>query len=425
MYKVNAATHQEQLKSARGARGVKRLHHVVRAASLYGIDAVDSSQDKADLVTRLARSDSQASAASESSHLTFLKTYDPSKILSFWAFVMLPDLTVFHSAGHLIATLLWTGITIFMINLPNLVSEETKARLEESCLYNPNMNMQSLLASPTRTLLAFVLGGFVIQVVTAWYRRRKNLSMFYASLRTLIVVVGAAVQPKANGSEEELQTVTDAMGTLGRWIVLGGELTLCMNRGTKPDEARQQMGALLLIKGDEWEHICAAGHFQNTVWYWVAGLMQRLVNHGYLSAQGQRGCNVALANARDQSNDLMGCLARDLPYPYAQMVRLMIMVYLSAQCVAMVSVGYKFVESPSWQIAVAVSIILQCFMLYGLLQMHALLHNPFGRRRIDVPHDMAMNGIKKLADHVLIGSLSDPGRGANPDTMMPRYPEPK
>ena len=112
MYKVNAATHQEQLKSARGARGVKRLHHVVRAASLYGIDAVDSSQDKADLVTRLARSDSQASAASESSHLTFLKTYDPSKILSFWAFVMLPDLTVFHSAGHLIATLLWADLTV-------------------------------------------------------------------------------------------------------------------------------------------------------------------------------------------------------------------------------------------------------------------------------------------------------------------------
>ena len=36
-----------------------------------------------------------------------------------------------HSAGHLIATLLWTGITIFMINLPNLVSEEIKNAMRQ------------------------------------------------------------------------------------------------------------------------------------------------------------------------------------------------------------------------------------------------------------------------------------------------------
>ena len=57
--------------------------------------------------------------------------------------------------------------------------------------------------------------------------------------------------------------------------------------------------------------------------------------------------------------------------------------------------------------------------------MHALLHNPFGRRRIDVPHDLTINGIKKLADHLLVGSLAEPGSGANPETMLPLHPTPK
>ena len=56
------------------------------------------------------------------------------------------------------------------------------------------------------------------------------------------------------------------------------------------------------------------------------------------------------------------------------------------------------------------------------LQMHALLHNPFGERRIDVPHDPIINGIKKLADHLLLGSLQDIGEGCNPSTMLTAHP---
>ena len=171
MYNVEATSHMSALKSAGEARGIKRrLRHVVRAASLYGIEAVDSSGEKSTIMS-LSRTESMSQKLSETQrhNHTFLRTYDPSKILSLWAFVMLPDLTVFHNRGHLPATVLYMAATIFLIQLPTLVPDEVRVHLENSCLYNPDMDMQNILASPTRTLLAFVLGGFVIQVLTAWY----------------------------------------------------------------------------------------------------------------------------------------------------------------------------------------------------------------------------------------------------------------
>ena len=59
------------------------------------------------------------------------------------------------------------------------------------------------LVTPFRTLVSFVLGGFVIQVVTAWYRRRVNAAAFYSSMRTAIVVIASLVQPAPEADPQQ------------------------------------------------------------------------------------------------------------------------------------------------------------------------------------------------------------------------------
>ena len=134
LFAVNRESGAGFVDQAIKSKGLARLRHLWRASSLYGITAVQTNQSEEDM--NLGKSQQH------------ILTYDPRRILSIWAFFMLPDLTVFHNRFHLLATLLYVGLTLLLAHLPSLLSEgEVKTNLEQSGFYYDG------IPTATRTLV--------------------------------------------------------------------------------------------------------------------------------------------------------------------------------------------------------------------------------------------------------------------------------
>jgi len=290
-----------------------------------------------------------------------------------------------------------------------------------------------------RSLVAYVLGGFVVRALTMWYSRRKNYAALCGMTRNLIMHCAAALPDAAflnelRARQKVTLTINElnaARHNLARWIIMAHELAMLKARGQMDaDAAYQHLSANKLCKAGEWERM-VGGDRHTTVIFWIQTLMNRINQLGGISNHNLSTVARATTGLRAQANDLQSALDRDLPYPYSSLVGMLVKINLFLMST------WKGLEialdvcgagppsgkwSDAWStgrmgrppqceytahvlasdIAVRLIVLLFWNVSYAaMFDLCKILHNPFGNRRIDVAHEVIQNGLKKLADELL------------------------
>ena len=111
-----------------------------------------------------------------------------------------------------------------------------------------------------RSLVAYVLGGFVVRALTMWYSRRKNYAALCGMTRNLIMHCAAALPDAAflnelRARQKVTLTINElnaARHNLARWIIMAHELAMLKARGQMDaDAAYQHLSANKLCKAGE------------------------------------------------------------------------------------------------------------------------------------------------------------------------------
>ena len=211
------------------------------------------------------------------------------------------------------------------------------------------------------------------------------------------------------------------------------------------DEAKQYLLDVGLIKAGEWETM-VGGDRHSTVLWWVLLTVKRAHYAGETTQTELERCADAVSGMRAQANDLMSSLDRDIPYPYASLVGMLVRINVFLMSLWKSTELYLMlcgtrVGSQTW--ATAHEMNPQChvspnpmppnngwFIWWSMVVFHLaalffwnmsyksmfdlgkVLHNPFGNRRIDVAHETIHAGLRKLAE-----SLLSKGTSHVPPTM--------
>jgi len=198
------------------------------------------------------------------------------------------------------------------------------------------------------------------------------------------------------------------------------------------------------------------GDRHTTVIFWIQTLMNRINQLGGISNHNLSTIARATTGLRAQANDLQSALDRDLPYPYSSLVGMLVKINLflmstwkglqialdvcgagppSAKWSDAWSVG-RMGRPPQCEytphvlasdIAVRLIVLLFWNVSYAaMFDLCKILHNPFGNRRLDVAHEVIQNGLKRLADELLLHSeevlppdmlCAPQGKGRDTDDM--------
>ena len=317
-----------------------------------------------------------------------LLSYDPEYVRELSFFTVL-DLTVFSSIWFWLQSAFYMSITIMLYLLP--YDEEFGASLYQ---------VLELLDDGFRSLLAFVLGGFVSLSVSTWKERRTNYASLIGSSRTLLLLFASLLEPTPHDTERDLLARRAAKRTLGRYVLLATELAVlkaCAQMDTAAGKLHLERYDLL--QEGEWAAM-AAGDRHTAVYGWILKLSKRLAGRGMLSQQELKSITDAVVAARGQANDLMSSLNRDVPYPYAQMVGLMMRFYIT-----LASMRFGIVAKTRVGGIKAFGLLanfMYVLIFLGLHDIFKTLHNPFLHRRIDVGHEPIMGGLRALAKHLLL-----------------------
>jgi len=132
------------------------------------------------------------------------------------------------------------------------------------------------------------------------------------------MVLSASIVPTPDATPAARQLLHQARRKLGRWLLLGAEISVAKAHDMMGDAAfREHLEFIRLLADGEWEAMFPKDR-HTSVWVWCYHLVSQLGAHGHLgSPQSLLLCGDALSNLRGQANDLLSCLDRDIPYPYA------------------------------------------------------------------------------------------------------------
>jgi len=193
--------------------------------------------------------------------------------------------------------------------------------------------------------------------------------------------------------------------------LLAFELAMAKARGVVDTEVtRDYLARAGLLTEGEWEAL-VDGDRHTTVFWWLIVRLRQLRDAGMLNRQDFPMLVDAVGQMRGQANDLMSSLDRDNPYPYVQLIGLLVKVNLFifaswkgfALAVFAFQFGgfgamfghgivwYNLVFTLLWNASYA-----------ALYDLGCVLHNPFGQRRLDVAHETIGGGIRKLSFAIAI-----------------------
>ncbi len=218
-------------------------------------------------------------------------------------------------------------------------------------------------------LAGFVIGGYVNSVVDNWEERREQYCAFVGATRMLIMHLAAAVIPPPDATPDEVEGVHATRETLARWVLLGVELSMAKARGVLADPRLPAWldGEGLLHPG-EWQAMVALER-HNTVWYWINAMLNQVSRRppGLRLARAELAPGVApssrsshvprafscaphqmrnsellsnaafgvssraVANLRNQAQDMRNSIELDLPYPYVMLCRFFVELLMLVQ----------------------------------------------------------------------------------------------
>ena len=373
-----------------------------------------------------------------------LLSYNPNQMWTFWGVLFNKQLTSFH--GQMQYHVTWAFVIPISFVLLLLIIDDFKPIVDGkpqsarkwAILFEDMMDQAS---GDFRGLIGYVLGGFVARAFTMWYLRRKNYAAFCGTCRNLILQVAAAVpmSSRAQGQGEQqpdATTLTKTRSTLGRWAILAHELGSLKGRGAIDSEDAKVflLDAGLLVEG-EWETM-VDGDRHTTVLWWILLACQRLNRAGVVAHHQMSLCAEAVGAMRAKANDLMSSLDRDIPYPYASLLGMLVKtnvalmtfwrsseLYLNfcgtraagqtwgtaheknRDC-HVVSNSATLPNHNEFMFITMVFVQLSTLFLWNIsykamYDLAKVLHNPFGNRQIDVAHETISAGLRNLADQLL------------------------
>ena len=169
-------------------------------------------------------------------------------------------------------------------------------------------------ASAIATLVAFLVGGFVMEIVAVWKERRTNYAGLVGAMRSLLVNLSSCVSlpqhgcppPPATASasgrapagDEEL--ILASRATLGRHVLLACELAVLKPRGhIDTPRGRAHLERLDLLREGEWEAMVASDR-HTSVFCWIQASCVDLRRRGVIDGHELGIISNAVTQARAQ-----------------------------------------------------------------------------------------------------------------------------
>ena len=198
------------------------------------------------------------------------------------------------------------------------------------------------------------------------------------------------------------------------------------------------------------------GDRHTTVLFWILMAVQRMHEAGAVGSLQLRSCSEAVAGMRAQANDLMSSLDRDLPYPYASLLGMLVKINVALMTfwrsselylqmcgmnqLAGQSWGTALIKNPNceltgvpgnfpnangWHLVTMmftqiVTLFLWNISYKAMYDLGKTLSNPFRNRRIDIAHESIHAGLRQLAQELLSRPLQHlpPGMPPSPPSSM-------
>ena len=251
-----------------------------------------------------------------------------------------------------------------------------------------------------RTLTSFIVGGYVLTVVARWYERRTNYASLCGAVRSSCVNISSRL-PHASVSNNDLREIRK---TLGRWVLLVHEIAVLKARDSMDAESAKEFLLLnnFAIEG-EWEAMLP-GDRHTSVIFWIMTYLKQLQREKYMNENDLNALENVITNLRSQANDLMSSLNRDVPFAYSQAVIFLVYINVFFLCGndALVLSTHDGGAAPpaAWVFQLFCNLAL-CTCYGALVEVSAILNNPFGPRMIDAPHETISDGLRKVANDLL------------------------
>ena len=233
------------------------------------------------------------------------------------------------------------------------------------------------------TLVAFIIGGFVLSTVSLWRLRRTSYAALCGATRNLLINVSSIV-PVSNGT-----AIGETRAAMLRWTILGFELSVLKARSIiDTPKARKYLETVRLLKEGEWESLID-GDRHTTVWWIIQMQAKELFSRNVISEiEFGAICN-AITLIRDKANDLMSVIDRDEPLLYRFVCSFLVKSYILIEvcreglewAVLAFEVGWTQLYSEPWMYFAIGELILYTFSFWMLFDLCRSLYNPFGCRR--------------------------------------------
>lgn len=283
-----------------------------------------------------------------------------------------------------------------------------------ACAAGLNMNMctlESTLEESTsefRFLIAFILAGFVAGSVSVWQTRRKGYGALVGNTKNCLVLANSVI-PRSGDPAKARQHIS-------RWILLTYELAVLKARGhMDSDDGQDYLESLQLLQPGEWDCM-AGGDRHTTVVFWIQSMLMNYVRQDLIPEDSAAKVMEAVSVLRGCANDLMSTLFYDRPISYVALTGLLVKVNV------LIFSTWKGVEWATWMRTFGTEVIfkkqariyIDIFVLLAwnvsytaLYDLGYMLHNPFGNRRIDVPHELISSGVHRFAEKIVKGGKSN------------------
>ena len=343
-------------------------------------------------------------------------TYRPEGIKSFLVPFFQHDLSACYSfwvwAKHL-------GIVGYAISLSFILAycyyPDGEIGSGPACVGANNRNMCTLEKTlgdaklEFRFLIAFILAGFVANSVANWNQRRSTYASLCGNVRNCLVTVNAIIS-KNNDPR-------NARNHCSRWILLVFEFSVLKARGhMDSDEGKEHLERLGLLQPGEW-NCMAPGDRHTTVIFWLNSMIVEYQREGLIHSDHSQKTQLDFTALRSYANDLMSNINIDEPISYSALTGLLVKtnVFIFSTWKAVEWSAWIFAFTPSVlfndqsRMMVDIAVLLAWNISYtALYDLGYMLNNPFGNRRIDLPHESIGANLRKFANALNSDGVSLP-----------------
>jgi hypothetical protein len=192
--------------------------------------------------------------------------------------------------------------------------------------------------------------------------------------------------------------------------MLAFELTMLKARkNMDTEDGRDYLERMQLLEADEWDKM-VPGERNSTVFLWLQMAIMELEKRCNMDIEYVLMLSSALAEMRDQSNDLLAHVYRDQPFPYSALcgllVHLNVLIFTTANAVEwsiwLYASGLEIFTQPRIYCDIF-TVFVWNISYTALYDLGYFLNNPFGPRRVDIAHEHITRGLRKLTDRFVHG----------------------